>query len=232
MSNNEDDGSTSDNLQGHSDNEFQVQRSYHSLGITDYVGYPSTVVNQNVPFFTEVDIQRASTDVFEEYSLKDDLGRCGPAVANICVELMPTTERGEIGSVTPSGWHQAKYDKLKDAKDNPAGYAVARCHLIGYQLAGENANDKNLITGTFYFNVEGMEPYENAVASYVRRTKHHVLYRVTPMYTGRNLIADGVLIEAMSIEDSELQLNVFCYNVFPQETDIYFDYEDGNTFAR
>ena len=135
-----------------------------------------------------------TTDPFETYSELDALGRCQSAYANICQEIMPTEKRGKIGMVKPTGWHTVKYDGV-DGK-----YLYNRAHLIGFQLAGENANEKNLITGTRYFNVEGMLPFEDQVAEYVHRTDHHVLYRVTPVYEGDNLVASGVTMEAASVE--------------------------------
>ena len=133
------------------------------------------------------------------FSELDDLGRCGTAYANVCQELMPTEERGSIGSVKPSGWHLNKYDCV-DGK-----YLYNRCHLLGYQLTGENANVKNLITGTRYLNVTGMLPFENEIADYVHETNNHVLYRVTPVFEGDNLVANGVLMEALSVEDDTIE---------------------------
>ena len=162
--------------------------SYVSLdAIPAYDGKAYVAVNNNEPFFTDSDM---ITTAFENYSDLDSLGRCGVAYANICKDIMPTEERGKIGMIKPSGWHTVKYDVIKDR------YLYNRCHLIGYQLAGENANPKNLITGTRYLNVEGMLPFENLVADYVNNTGNHVLYRVTPMFSGSNLVANGVLIEA------------------------------------
>lgn len=138
------------------------------------------------------------------------MGRCGVAYANICIELLPTEERGEIGMIKPTGWHTVKYPEVIEER-----YLYNRCHLIGYQLAGENANEKNLTTGTRYLNVDGMLPYENEVASYVRRTGNHVMYRVTPYFRGNNLVADSVLMEAYSAEDSGTGISfcVYAYNV-------------------
>ena len=162
--------------------------SYVSLdAIPAYDGKAYVAVNNNEPFFTDSDM---TTTAFENYSDLDSLGRCGVAYANICKDIMPTEKRGKIGMIKPSGWHTVKYDVIKDR------YLYNRCHLIGYQLAGENANPKNLITGTRYLNVEGMLPFENLVADYVNNTGNHVLYRVTPMFSGSNLVANGVLIEA------------------------------------
>lgn len=161
--------------------------------IPDYTGSPYAVLNGNEPEFDDNDF---TTEAFEDYSELDDLGRCGVAYANICQELMPTEKRGDIGMVKPSGWHTVKYpDIIKDR------YLYNRCHLIGYQLAGENANVKNLITGTRYLNVEGMLPFENEVADYVKETGNHVLYRVTPIFDSNNLVASGVQMEAESVED-------------------------------
>lgn len=188
--------------------------------IPAYSGYAYVEINHNQPFFEKNDL---TTDPFEEYSELDSLGRCGVAYANVCQELMPTEERGEIGSVKPSGWHTVKYPEvIKDL------YLYNRCHLIGFQLAGENANEKNLITGTRYLNVEGMLPFENEVADYVKETNHHVLYRVTPIFAGDNLVADGVLMEAYSVEDSGegVSFCVFVYNVQPG---IEIDYKTGES---
>ena len=188
--------------------------------IPEYDGSsPYAEINDNVPFFEESDLSLQS---FENYSDLDRLGRCGIAYALIGEELMPTEERGTIGMVKPSGWHTVKYDFV-DGK-----YLYNRCHLIGYQLAGENANEKNLITGTRYFNTIGMLPFENEVADYVHKTKNHVLYRVTPFYTGENLVADGVLMEAYSVEDKGAGVcyNVFIYNVQPG---VKIDYKTGES---
>lgn len=180
-----------------------------SMTAEAYDGQPYAKINQNIPFFTE---NEYTTESFENYSELDSLGRCGVAYANISKELMPTEERGEIGMIKPSGWHTVKYPEVIEDL-----FLYNRCHLIGYQLAGENANEKNLITGTRYLNVEGMLPFENEVASYVRRTGNHVLYRVTPVYEDDNLVAEGVLMEAYSVEDQGkgIEFCVFVYNVQP-----------------
>ncbi len=187
--------------------------------IPAYSGSPYVEINDNNPFFTDADL---TEEAFESYSDLDSLGRCGQAYANVCKELMPTEERGEIGSVKPSGWHTVKYDSVSGK------YLYNRCHLIGYQLTAENANEKNLITGTRYLNVEGMLPFENMVADYVEETNNHVLYRVTPYYEGDNLLASGLLIEAKSIEDDGdgILFNVYCYNVQPGIT---IDYTNGDS---
>lgn len=195
--------------------------SYVSLdAIPAYDGKAYVAVNNNEPFFTDSDM---TTTAFENYSDWDSLGRCGVAYANICKDIMPTEERGKIGMIKPSGWHTVKYDVIKDR------YLYNRCHLIGYQLAGENANPKNLITGTRYLNVEGMLPFENLVADYVNNTGNHVLYRVTPMFSGSNLVANGVLIEAKSVEDNGggILFNVYCYNVQPG---VGINYENGDSW--
>ena len=188
--------------------------------IPAYDGKAYVAVNNNEPFFTDSDM---ITTAFENYSDLDSLGRCGVAYANICKDIMPTEERGKIGMIKPSGWHTVKYDVIKDR------YLYNRCHLIGYQLAGENANPKNLITGTRYLNVEGMLPFENLVADYVNNTGNHVLYRVTPMFSGSNLVANGVLIEAKSVEDNGggILFNVYCYNVQPG---VGINYENGDSW--
>lgn len=177
-------------------------------------------VNGNKAEFSDEDKKR--TDAFELYTDLDELGRCGVAYANICKELMPTEKRGSIGMIKPSGWQLAKYDSV-DGK-----YLYNRSHLIGFQLAGENANEKNLITGTRHFNVVGMLPFENEVAEYVKETNNHVLYRVTPVFKDTELVARGVKIEAYSVEDSGqgVEFNVFVYNVQP---DITINYQDGTS---
>lgn len=187
--------------------------------IPGYSGAPYAVLNDNWPDFDEKDLTLKS---FEMYSRLDFLGRCGAAYANICLELMPTEPREDIGQVRPSGWQTVKYDCVD------GGYLYNRCHLIGYQLAGENANKENLITGTRYLNVEGMLPFENMVASYVENTGNHVLYRVTPIFEGRNLVASGVHMEGFSVEDEGegICFNVYIYNVQPG---ISIDYATGES---
>lgn len=188
--------------------------------IAPFSGEISVVLNNNVPDFTPE--EKENTTAFEYYSELDALGRCGAAFANICPELMPDQERGEIGQIRPSGWQLVKYDIVEGK------YLYNRCHLIGYQLAGENANEKNLITGTRYFNVSGMLPLENEVADYVRLTGNHVLYRVTPVYRGDDLVAAGVRMEAYSVEDQGegICFHVFVYNVQPG---IEIDYATGES---
>lgn len=187
--------------------------------IPAYSGEAAIEVNQNVPGFTKEDY---TAEAFEQYSPLDELGRCHAAYACVGEEIMPTEERGAIGMVKPSGWHTVKYDFV-DGK-----YLYNRCHLIAYMLSGENANTENLITGTRYLNTEGMLPYENQVADYVHNTGNHVLYRVTPLYEGDNLVASGVEIEASSVEDrgKSLSFHVYCYNVQPGIT---IDYATGDS---
>ena len=176
--------------------------------LPEYDGHPYIAVNENMPDFDEDDL---TEDSFEMYSDLDSLGRCGVAEANIGQDLMPTEKRGAIGQVKPTGWHTVKYDQVEGK------YLYYRCHLIGYQLTGENANEKNLITGTRYLNVEGMLPFENMVADYVKETGNHVLYRVTPIFTGDDLVADGVEMEALSMEDDGegISFHIFAYNNQP-----------------
>lgn len=190
--------------------------------ISEYNGSPYISLNANMPYFT--DEEKSITEPFENYSNLDSLGRCGVAFANICKEIMPTEERGSIGQVRPSGWHTVKYNGVVDGN-----YLYNRCHLIGYQLAGENANELNLITGTRYLNMIGMLEFENTVSAYVEETNNHVLYRVTPIFEGDNLVAKGVEIEAWSVEDkgAGICFNVFCYNIQPG---IVIDYATGESW--
>lgn len=187
--------------------DFKNKTLNKSVNIPTYEGETYTTINGNVPFFKSSEM---TTQSFEYYSELDELSRPGVAYANISKEIMPTEKRGSIGMVKPAGWHTIRYDQLISGK-----YLYNRCHLIGYQLAGENANKKNLITGTRALNVDGMLPFENLVDDFVEKTNYHVLYRVTPIYRDNNLVADGVLIEAKSVEDNGkgLQFNVFVYNV-------------------
>ncbi len=189
-------------------------------GIPAFSGDPYVVINDNEPAFTSDEI---TTDSFESYSPLDSLGRCGVAFACIGTDLMPTEDRGSIGQVKPTGWHTVKYDCV-DGK-----YLYNRCHLIGFQLSGENANERNLITGTRYMNVDGMLPFENMVADYVQETGNHVMYRVTPYYDGNNLLTSGVQIEAMSVEDNgeDILFNVYVYNAQPG---VGIDYATGDSW--
>ena len=193
--------------------------SYDMSNIPQYSGNSYVVLNDNKPNFTDEDYLKGS---FEEYSELDTLGRCGVVYANVSVDTMPTEERGSIGQIKPSGWHTVKYDIVSGK------YLYNRCHLIGYQLTGENANPKNLITCTRSMNTEGMLEFENQVADYVKETNNHVLYRVTPIFEGKNLVASGVQIEASSVEDKcgEICFNVYIYNV---QDGITIDYTNGDS---
>ncbi len=200
-------------------NTFPSESSYGYEYIVPYSGKPYIVLNNNNPNFNEDDL---TTKSYEKYSDLDSLGRCQVAIANIGYDLMPTEKRGSIGMVKPSGWHTVKYDNV-DGK-----YLYNRCHLIGFQLTGENANEKNLITCTRSMNTTGMLDFENQVAEYVKKTKNHVLYRVTPLFEGNNLVATGVQMEALSVEDNGkgVKFNVFVYNV---EEGITINYQDGTS---
>lgn len=199
----------------------EADKSYAALkdvpafdGETAYV-----VINENIPEFKE---SQLITDSYEKYAPLDALGRCGVAMACVGTDIMPTEERGNIGQVKPSGWQTVKYD-IVDGK-----YLYNRCHLIGYQLTGENANKQNLITGTRYLNVEGMLPFEDMIADYVKETENHVIYRVTPIFEGDNLLASGVQMEAISVEDEGegICFNVYAYNAQPG---VSIDYTTGES---
>ena len=193
--------------------------SYDMSNIPQYSGNSYVVLNNNKPNFTDEDYLKGS---FEEYSELDTLGRCGVAYANVSVDTMPTEERGSIGQIKPSGWHTVKYDIVNGK------YLYNRCHLIGYQLTGENANPKNLITCTRSMNTEGMLEFENQVADYIKETNNHVLYRVTPIFEENNLVASGVQIEASSVEDKcgDICFNVYVYNV---QDGIEINYSNGDS---
>ncbi|MBE6140717.1 MAG: hypothetical protein E7172_04185 [Firmicutes bacterium] len=196
--------------------------SYSLETIPKYNGESYVVINNNEPNFSEEDKLKES---FESYSQLDKLGRCGVAMAKINKELMPTKERTSIGMIKPSGWKQAKYDFV-DGK-----YLYNRCHLIGFQLTGENANEKNLITCTRSMNTEVMVDFENQIASYIKETENEVLYRVTPIFEGNNLLASGVQLEALSVEDNGkgIKFNVYIFNV---EKNVEINYEDGSSKAK
>lgn len=198
-----------------------TQQLTDDLEIPVYAGQSYTVIKDNVPDFTEE--EKSCTDAFEYYGDLDTLGRCTVTFANVCPQTQPTEKRGTIGQVRPSGWHTVKYNDLIDGN-----YLYNRCHLIGYQLTGENANVSNLITGTRYLNVEGMLPFEDMVDDYVDETGNHVLYRVTPIFKGDELVARGVRMEAWSVEDAGTGIcfDVFCYNVQPG---IVIDYATGDS---
>ena len=209
----------SDEIENTVEKEETIEKEEKYLGIVPehaksleeipvFTDKPFVIINDNKPLFTEEDKKK---DPFESYSELDSLGRCGVCMANVSKELMPTTEREYIGMIKPSGWKISKYDFIDGQ------YLYNRCHLIAYMLTGENANEKNLITGTRYLNTEGMLPFENMVAEYVRTKKGHVLYRVTPIFEGDNPLAKGVQMEGYSIEDEgqSIEFNVFCYNAYP-----------------
>ena len=207
---------TSDNVKVYDKNDRSIPVDIKD--VPKYRGIPYVEINDNKPSFSEKDKDRV-----EEYSKLDKLGRCGPAFANVGKELMPTSPRESIRDVRPSGWHTVKYDDILEDR-----YLYNRCHLIAFMLAGENANERNLITGTRYFNVEGMLPFEIQVADYVKSTGNHVLYRVRPIFKGNDLVARGVQMEAQSVEDGGegISFNVYCYNVQP---DIRINYKDGSS---
>lgn len=220
------------NIQEYIDNSFENNATYTTYSsnainsfdlssVPDFQNEPYVILNNNKPDFEEDDY---TTESFENYSNLDSLGRCGVAFACLSIDTMPSAneERESISSVEPSGWINKKYETVE------GGYLYNRCHLIGYQLSNENANEKNLITGTRYMNTEGMLPFENDVAEYIKETNNHVLYRVTPIYEGDNLVASGVQIEAESVEDNGegICFNVYCYNVQPG---IEIDYKTGDS---
>ena len=207
----------------------QATTSGHSVltgGTFDYAEVPAysgeayVAVHGNIPYFVESDLTTVS---FEDYGELDALNRCGMVWASIGRDLMPTESRGSIGSVKPTGWQTVRYDGVVDGN-----YLYNRCHLIGFQLTGENANACNLITGTRYLNIEGMLPFEDMVADYVKETENHVMYRVTPIFIGDELVARGVLMEGFSVEDDGegICFCVFAYNVQPG---IEIDYATGNS---
>ena len=200
-------------------NEIPTNSNISITDIPDYNGSIYIEINNNIPEFNESEM---STESFEKYSSLDSLGRSGTAYANIGIDLMPTEERGSIGMIKPSGWHTVKYDIVNGK------YLYNRCHLIGYQLSGENANPENLITCTRQMNVKGMLPFENMVSAYVIETSNHVLYRVTPIFEGDNLLVKGVQMEALSIEDNGegIKFNVFVYNI---QDGIEIDYLTGDS---
>lgn len=199
--------------------ENKEKNNYNIKEIPEYNGEDYITINNNNPTFDENDI---NTSTFEKYSDLDSLGRCGAAYANLSQELMPTEERGSIGMIKPSGWHTVKYDNV-DGK-----YLYNRCHLIGYQLAGENANEKNLITCTRYTNATVMLKFENEVADYIDKTNNHVLYRVTPIFEEDNLLATGIQMEALSVEDDGkgIKFNIFIYNI---QDGIEINYKTGES---
>ena len=196
----------------------EQEQLYGTDELPEYAGEVAIELNGGKPAFADDEV---TTEFYQHFSELDSLGRCGVAEACLDREHMPEGERGEIEEVKPSGWQIHKYDFI----DN-GGFLFNRCHMIGWQLTGENEEPRNLITGTRYFNVEGMLPYENKVASYIRRTRNHVMYRITPVFEGKELVCRGVQMEARSVEDKGegISFNVFCYNVQPG---VVIDYETG-----
>lgn len=194
--------------------------SFQLSNVPAYSGQAYVAVHDNVPYFNTDDL---SADSFERYGQRDSLGRCTTAYACVGQDLMPTEDRGSIGQVKPTGWHTVKYDCV-DGK-----YLYNRCHLIGYQLTGENANEDNLITGTRYLNTEGMLPFENLTADYIEETGNHVLYRVTPIFQGDNLLASGVLMEGWSVEDEGAGV-CFCVYVYNVQPGVELDYATGESW--
>lgn len=200
-------------------NQSNDYYSYDLSNIPECTDKPFVVLNNNIPDFSKSEL---STKAFEKYASLDSLGRCGPAIACCGKELMPVTERGDISSIKPTGWVQAYYSFVDGE------YLYNRCHLIGWQLTGEDANPKNLITGTRYMNVNGMLPFENMIADYIKETGNHVMYRVTPIFAGSNLVCSGVQMEAYSVEDEGdgICFNIYCYNVQPN---VEIDYSTGES---
>lgn len=196
---------------------------YDLSGIPKFKDSPYVEINGNKPNYTDKELSAALTS-FQNYSDLDELGRCQTAVSSVGQDLMPTEPRGSIGMIKPTGWHTIRYDDLiTDGK-----YLYNRCHLIGYQLTGQNANEYNLITGTRYMNVKGMEPFENDVAKYIKDTNNHVLYRVTPVFKGNNLVASGVIMEAQSIEDNGKGI-CFCVYVYNEQPGIKINHKTGDS---
>lgn len=206
-----------------SDTADSEQTQVFDLGsIPEYSGSPYTVVNRNTPDFTPAELEKAKSS-YKTFSNLDYLGRCGVAEASVGPDLLPKEKRGSIGMIKPSGWHTVRYDEVISDK-----FLFNRCHLIAFCLSGENANSRNLITGTRYLNVDGMLPFEEKTVKYVESTGNHVLYRVTPVFQGNDLVARGVHMEARSVEDNGagISFNVYCYNVQPGIT---IDYATGNS---
>ncbi len=199
----------------------EVPDGFDYAEVPEYSGEPVAEIHGNIPLFAQSEVVDTA---YEDYAPLDSLGRCGRAMACIGTEVMPTEKRGDIGMIKPAGWHTVRYDDLISDK-----YLYNRCHLIAFMLAGENANERNLTTGTRYLNVEGMLPYEDEVCDYVKSTGNHVMYRVTPVFVGKELVARGVLMEAYSVEDGGrgVQFCVFAYNVQPG---IVIDYATGESW--
>lgn len=201
----------------------QSQQSLDLKKIPAYDGAPYTEINDNKPTFTK---RQLTTKEFKKYGDLDNQGRCTTAYANVSPKTLPNKRRGSIGMIKPTGWHTVRYDEIVDGK-----YLYNRCHLVAHELAGEDANEKNLITGTRYMNVQGMLPFENRVADYVKSTGNHVLYRVKPIFDGKDPLAKGVHMEAESVEDkgAGISFNIYCYNVQPG---VHIDYHTGESYAK
>ena len=208
-----------ENAQSDARPEYMGEGAESIEEIPEFSGDAYIAINGNVPFFMPEEITDES---YEYYAELDGLGRCGVTMACIGIDIMPKEDRGEIGSVKPTGWQSVKYDCVEGK------YLYNRCHLIGFQLAGENANKRNLITGTRYLNIEGMLPFENLVADYVQETKNHVMYRVTPLFDGNDLVAHGVLMEGWSVED-EGEGVCFCVYAYNAQPGIVIDYKTGDS---
>lgn len=194
---------------------------YQDIPKIKYNGNPYVELNNNVPYFINENLK---TTPFQDYVDLDKLGRVGAATACLGPETIPTEKRGPIGMIKPAGWHTVKYpDVIKDR------YLYNRCHLIAYELSGQNANEKNLTTGTRYLNISGMLPFENRTRKYIDDTGHHVLYRVTPIFLDNELVCRGVIMEAKSVEDNNLQFCVYCFNIQPG---IVIDYKTGNSHKK
>ena len=220
LENEHDFGKNLEGEKGTFDSENSVKNFFDISMVDEYAGTPFFEINNNIPFFTNEEITDES---FEKYGELDQLGRCTFSFASIAKDLMSSDERGSIGMIKPTGWHTVRYDDLIEDK-----YLYNRCHLIGFQLTGENANEKNLITGTRYMNVEGMLPFENLVADYIRKTDNHVMYRVTPIFKNENLVATGVLMEGWSVED-EGEGICFCVFVYNVQPGIEINYSNGES---
>ena len=202
-------------------NNSPIYHDYHNIPEIKYTGSPYVKLNNNVPYFIN---EKLPTTPFQDYVDLDNLGRVGAATACLGPETIPTEKRGPIGMIKPAGWHTVKYpDIIKDK------YLYNRCHLIAYELSGQNANEKNLTTGTRYLNISGMLPFENKTRKYIDDTGHHVIYRVTPIFLDNELVCRGIIMEAKSVEDNDLQFCVYCFNVQPG---IVIDYKTGNSHKK
>ena len=202
-------------------NNSPLYYEYQDIPKIQYSGNPYIELNNNIPYFIN---EKLPTTPFQDYVDLDNLGRVGAATACLGPETIPTEKRGPIGMIKPAGWHTVKYPGIiKDL------YLYNRCHLIAFELSGQNANEKNLTTGTRYMNISGMLPFENKTRKYIDDTGHHVLYRVTPIFLDNELVCRGVIMEAKSVEDNNLQFCVYCFNVQPG---IVIDYKTGDSHKK